>query len=705
MDLDLDSDSKERFFGIQRTKGIFGSLLGNIRQISSRHKDDEATEQQQQQSQLQHNHGLSLGGIFLAGSLGGPKNMGEMPSRIFRTAFRNPKWLLVGGIVYQSQKALRSEAFRRATRFWIKVGPMVVHYKFTRWWLTKVTKAPLETRNAVYQVLHETYSVVAMDVALELKGLYVKIAQVVSSRPDFIPQPYIELFAATQDSLPQWPIEDVIELIDASLRKSSSSSKIENQNAEQTTTTELLSFEDVFEDIDSIALGSASIGQCHKAKIKGKYARELLRASERESDTDLDMNLLPPVDVAVKVMHPGAEERIKHDFSVFRWLCRIALQGWEPFLDELYRQFMSELDYTREANSLATVRSNMRNSPFAKSVKVPKPLQTLCSKELLVMELFDGTKLSDSLEDELKKILGADRSQKLMDRKRLELVLGKDKLDALDKDKSSSVAVNDSNGESENKNKPATEESILRECGLATKLRLLKLNKRAQTTIDMLIDVQGYQILKDGVFQGDPHPGKLCCAVMHYVVSFHFVGRSLTHPCLFVSGNILELGNTKRMKKFYHRGTSMLGLIDYGQTKFISDEERLGIARVILALGETNNAASSKTEAVANAMRDMGFSTKNNDSKVIEQYAGLFFDSDEVGKKLYGCSTPQTYFKILTELDPLDNVPDAAIFVARCGFILRGMGSILGKQIMTSERWSVYAKQALDEAASAETRK
>jgi hypothetical protein len=143
-------------------------------------------------------------------------------------------------------------------------------------------------------------------------------------------------------------------------------------------------------------------------------------------------------------------------------------------------------------------------------------------------------------------------------------------------------------------------------------------------------------------------------------------------------------------------------LIDYGQTKIITDEERLGLARVILALGERGEddggSDSSHTESVANAMRDLGFSTQNDDSRVLEQYAGLFFDSDEVGKRLYDCSTPQVYFKLLTKLDPLVNVPDVAVFAGRCGFILRGMGSILGKQIKTSERWSVYAKQALEEA-------
>ena len=159
----------------------------------------------------------------------------------------------------------------------------------------------------------------------------------------------------------------------------------------------------------------------------------------------------------------------------------------------------------------------------------------------------------------------------------------------------------------------------------------------------------------------------------------------------------------------YYKGP-LLGLIDYGQTKAITDKERLGVARVILALGgeeeindnhspssSNNNDSNTKVERVATAMRDLGFVTKRNDSKVLAQYAGLFFDSDEDGKRLYDCATPQSYFKLLTELDPLVEVPDVAVFVARCGFILRGMGTILGKQIKTSKRWSVYARQALEE--------
>jgi predicted unusual protein kinase regulating ubiquinone biosynthesis (AarF/ABC1/UbiB family) len=159
-------------------------------------------------------------------------------------------------------------------------------------------------------------------------------------------------------------------------------------------------------------------------------------------------------------------------------------------------------------------------------------------------------------------------------------------------------------------------------------------------------------------------------------------------------------------KKFFGRGGPSLGLIDYGQTKTITNKERYGIAKVILALEDDDADAdadaaeksnSLKVEKIAIAMRQLGFITKNNNSLILSKYARLFFDSDDERMIYQNCPTPQSYFKLLTELDPLIVVPDVAVFVARCGFILRGMGTLLGKQIKTSKRWSVYAKQAIQE--------
>lgn len=150
----------------------------------------------------------------------------------------------------------------------------------------------------------------------------------------------------------------------------------------------------------------SSIGQVHKAKLKSEFSNI---GGYGGGDS-----------VAVKVMHRGAEDRFHHDFQVFRWLCRVALKGWEPILDECYRQIMSEFDYRREAKCLSLVRQNMAKSPFKRKIRIPEPVTKLCSKELLVMQMLEGKKLSDAIEDELALALGGkDKAEAMIKKKRL----------------------------------------------------------------------------------------------------------------------------------------------------------------------------------------------------------------------------------------------------------------------------------------------
>lgn len=202
-----------------------------------------------------------------------------------------------------------------------------------------------------------------------------------------MPPQYIELFTAVQDSIPQQSIEEISRIIDSNLRYELGKS-----------------FDEVFEDIDPVALGSASIGQVHRATLRDSGGAQ--RFSK---------------DVAVKVMHDGAEDRFHYDFQVFRSLCKIALSGWEPILDECYRQIMTEFDYRKEADSLHFVRKRLGKSRYRRVVHVPEPLFDLCTKEMLVMELLNGKKLADSLEDDLAHALdGADiESRDFLQRKRL----------------------------------------------------------------------------------------------------------------------------------------------------------------------------------------------------------------------------------------------------------------------------------------------
>jgi aarF domain-containing kinase len=158
-----------------------------------------------------------------------------------------------------------------------------------------------------------------------------------------------------------------------------------------------------------------------------------------------------------------------------------------------------------------------------------------------------------------------------------------------------------------------------------TRLRLLNLYRKTRQWLDLIVDVHGEQIFHAGIFNGDSHVG-----------------------------NVLVLNDGR------------LGLIDFGQTKFLTKEERLGIAKVVVALNEekegvagSTTLSSSVIAKTAQAMRELGFVTKFGDDKILTSYAGLFFDSDVEGRRR-GFATPQLFFAALNQEDPLLNVPDAA---------------------------------------------
>lgn len=451
-------------------------------------------------------------------------------------------------------KTLRSEPVRRAFYFWRHAGLIVAHYKFTQWWLAS-SRAPVERRSAVYEKLHDRYAEPSLAIMIHLKGLYVKVGQVLSSRPDFIPDQYVGVFATVQDSIPPWPVDQVQAIIDKSYG-----------------TVFGLSFDDVFESIDEDALGSASIGQVHRAVLKERWIGLHHGVSH----------------VAVKVMHPNAKQRFVHDFSVFRWLCRLVLPEWKGLLNELERQFMTEFDYRTEAIALRDVRNNMMQSAYSSRVVVPEPLEDLCSKHVLVMEMLKGKKLATSMEDNLTAVFGGD----------------KDRASALLAARQKEILFGDASGISE---------QMLASASLYEKCRLLLLHQKYKRFINLLVDVHGHQIFVDGCFNGDAHPG-----------------------------NCLDVGDGR------------LGLIDYGQTRRLDDNDRIAFARVIVEVSRGTN-----TTAIADSMRKSGFATSDPDDKIMVKYANIFFDSDLEAKRL-GFATPQQYFASLMMANRLTCIPDAA---------------------------------------------
>jgi aarF domain-containing kinase len=481
-------------------------------------------------------------------------------THIFASCKTN-RFLVAGvlSVTAVTTKAFRSEAVRRAFYFWRRASPIVGHYLFTQWWLNW-SRADQEKRDTVYRQLHTRYCQPTMDIIANLRGMYAKIGQILSGREDILPLQYVALFETLHDVIPQWPIEKIQEIVSESL---------ENEFG--------LTWDDVFESMDAQALGSASVGQVHRAVLK-EAAETTLRKTTGYSGGNV---------VAVKVMHPGAEERFAHDLQVFRWLRRMALPEWTSVLDELERRMMTEFDYREEAKSLAQVRANMAQSPYWDRVRIPEPLESLCCKEVLVMEMLNGPKLINAIEDEVVRAFGdREKGADFIARRKQEVLTGK----------------------------CADNESSLPSVGPIGNIMLRSLVKRCRRYIKLLVDVHGNQIFVDGCFNGDPH-----------------------------FGNVL-LSDDGR-----------LGLIDYGQTRRLTENERLGMAKVVASLGQECDNAT-----IASAMRELGFSVEREpDDTMMVKYANIFFDSDQEGSDL-GFATPHHYFSSLMAENPLTSIPDAA---------------------------------------------
>lgn len=188
----------------------------------------------------------------------------------------------------------------------------------------------------------------------ELGPSFIKIGQLLATRPDLVPQPYVEEFKKLYDKTTPGPFEEVRAVIRQDLGKDVS---------------------ELFGSFEPDAIASASIGQVHRATLKDGTR------------------------VAVKVQHPGIEEAMVLDFEILKGIVSFiektfaASRIWQPreHLEELRLMLERELDYLYEMRNTQKVAHNFRHEP---EVHIPKMFPELCTKRVLVMEFIDGVKFA-----------------------------------------------------------------------------------------------------------------------------------------------------------------------------------------------------------------------------------------------------------------------------------------------------------------------
>jgi ubiquinone biosynthesis protein len=189
----------------------------------------------------------------------------------------------------------------------------------------------------------------------ELGPTFVKFGQILASRTRVLPEAYIEELSRLQDAVAPLPFDTVQKVVAEELGRP---------------------IGDVFASITPEPLGSASIGQVHRAQ---------LRTGEQ---------------VVVKVQRPGIYKTVMEDLAILRHLARLAeanLPEWRlhrpvALVDELAASMEREMDYTREVADIDRFAWQFRDEP---TVHVPKAHAPLSTQRLLVMEFIEGIKVSD----------------------------------------------------------------------------------------------------------------------------------------------------------------------------------------------------------------------------------------------------------------------------------------------------------------------
>jgi ubiquinone biosynthesis protein len=191
--------------------------------------------------------------------------------------------------------------------------------------------------------------------AEELGPTFIKLAQILSNRPDIIPETLVKEFEKLQDHVPPFPFAQAKLIVEKETGKK---------------------LEDIFEEFSEVPMASASIGQVHKAKLKTGE------------------------EVVVKVQRPDVEETILLDLGIIkeavrrtdRYLKKQGILNAEEVVRVFERAITKELDYLNEARNIDRFRTTYRHRT---DFYVPKAYSEYSTRRVLIMEFARGCKITD----------------------------------------------------------------------------------------------------------------------------------------------------------------------------------------------------------------------------------------------------------------------------------------------------------------------
>jgi len=221
-----------------------------------------------------------------------------------------------------------------------------------------LTPAGLENSVLPEEIAEETGTIApAEELAKDLEKLgptFIKLGQLLSTRADLLPAPYLDALTRLQDQIEPFPYEDVERIVSGELG---------------------VRISKAFEEFDPVPLAAASLAQVHRAWMRDGRA------------------------VVVKVQRPDIRELIVGDLDALSEIAHFLDEHtelgkryeFENMLIQLRKSLLHELDFTIEANNLHTISENLLEFDH---LVIPEPIDDYTTTRVLTMDYIAGKKIT-----------------------------------------------------------------------------------------------------------------------------------------------------------------------------------------------------------------------------------------------------------------------------------------------------------------------
>src|SRR5689334_5350477 len=220
-----------------------------------------------------------------------------------------------------------------------------------------ISAAGLEGSVLPDEIAAEAEIAPAEDLAKDLEKLgptFIKLGQLLSTRADLMPGPYLDALERLQDHIEPFPYEDVERIVSGELG---------------------VRLSKAFADFDPTPLAAASLSQVHKATMRD--GRTVVVKVQRPDIRDLIVGDLEALGEIAHFLDQHTELGRRYEF--------------DNMLVQLRKSLLRELDFTIEANNLHTIADNLADF---ENIVIPEPVDDFTTTRVLTMEYISGKKIT-----------------------------------------------------------------------------------------------------------------------------------------------------------------------------------------------------------------------------------------------------------------------------------------------------------------------